>query len=98
MSRELDDIRKEQLIEILTNELKVLRAKVQISQQDLADRLGISRQTYVAIENKKHKMTWQHFIALLLLYRSNCDTAKQIDWIGAYPPELEQYIKLNGNK
>ena len=97
MNSELDDVRKEQLIEILTNELKVLRAKVQISQQDLADRLGISRQTYVAIENKKHKMTWQHFIALLLLYRSNGDTARMIDWIGAYPPELEQYIRLNGN-
>ena len=94
MNSELDDVRKEQLIKILTNELKVLRAKVQISQQELADRVGISRQTYVAIENKKHKMTWQHFIALLLLYRSNNDTIKMIDWIGAYPPDLERYITL----
>ena len=97
MNRELDDARKEQLMELFINELKVLRAKVQISQKDLAERLGISRQTYVAIENKKQKMTWQHFIALLLLFRSNDDTAKMIDWIGAYPPELEQYIKLNSN-
>jgi len=100
MNRELDSNRKEQLIEILTNELKVLRAKVQISQQELSDRLGISRQTYVAIENKSQKMAWNNFLALLLIFKSNDDTAKIIDWIGAYPPELEQYIKLaenNGN-
>ena len=96
MSRELDEARKEQLMDILINELKVLRAKVQISQKELAEMLGISRQTYVAIENKKAKMTWQHFIALLLLFRSNEDTAKMIDWIGAYPPDLENYVTLNG--
>lgn len=96
MSYELDEARKEQLIGILTNELKVLRAKVQISQQELADRLGISRQTYVAIENKSQKMAWNNFLALLLIFKSNEDTAKILEWIGAYPPELERYIALNG--
>ena len=33
-------------------------------------------------------------MALLPLFRSNGDTAKIIDWIGAFPPELERYVSL----
>ena len=94
MNREFGEKQKEELINILTNELKVLRSKVEISQQELANRLGVSRQTYGAIESKAQKMTWSNFLALLLLFLSNEDTAKIIDWIGAYPPELEQYLSL----
>jgi DNA-binding XRE family transcriptional regulator len=91
---ELDDSRKEELIDTLTNELRVLRAKARVSQQELANRMGVSRQTYGMIETEKQRMTWNHFMLLLLLFRSNDGTAEIIDRIGAYPPELEQYIKL----
>ena len=94
MNRDFGEAQKEKLINILTNELKVLRSKVEISQQELANRLGVSRQTYGAIESKTQKMTWSNFLALLLLFLSNEDTAKIIDWIEAYPPELEQYLSL----
>ena len=94
MYREFDEAQKEKLITILTNELKMLRSKVEISQQELANRLGVSRQTYGAIESKTQKMTWSNFLALLFLFLSNGDTAKIIDWIGAYPPELERYLSL----
>jgi DNA-binding XRE family transcriptional regulator len=76
----------------------MLRAKVQISQKDLADMLGISRQTYVSIENNNRPMTWQHFVALVLLFKSNASTTKLIDFIGAYPPELEAYLKMTDKK
>lgn len=95
MSHELDNLRKEQLIDIVTNELKVLRAKAEISQQALADRMGVSRQTYGMIETKKQRMSWNQFMSLLLLFRSNSGTADIIDHIGAYPPDLERYIKLS---
>ena len=91
---ELDDTRKTELIGILTNDLRVLRAKVKMSQQELAKRMGVSRQTYGVIENKKQKMTWNHFLTLLLLFGSNEESAKIISLIGAYPPELEDFIKL----
>ena len=95
MIDELNDTRKEQLIGILTNELKVLRAKSEITQQDLANKIGVSRQTYGMIETKKQPMTWIHFMVLLLLFKSNEGTSEIIDRIGAYPPELERYVKLN---
>ena len=94
MNQNFGEVQKEQLIDILTNELKMLRSKVEISQQELANRLGVSRQTYGAIESKSQKMTWSNFLALLFIFQSNEDTAKIIDWIGAFPPELERYISL----
>lgn len=52
---ELPELDKDKLIEILTDELPVLRAKIGISQGDISNIIGISRQTYNAIETKKRK-------------------------------------------
>jgi len=38
----------------MRNELRVLRAKHDMTQADLADRLGVSRQTINAIETEKY--------------------------------------------
>ena len=38
----------------MKNELRVLRARHQLSQADLADRLGVSRQTVNAIETERY--------------------------------------------
>ena len=94
MSQCMDEARKEQLIDIMTDELRVLRAKAGVSQQDLANRMGVSRQTFGMIETKKQRMTWNHFMALLLLFRSNAGTASIIERIGACPPDLELYLTL----
>jgi DNA-binding XRE family transcriptional regulator len=86
---------KKELIETLTNELKVLRAKIGITQQELADKLGVSRQTYGMIENKTQDMNWSQFLALTFLFRSNQDTSKLLEWTGAFTPDLERYIQLH---
>jgi DNA-binding XRE family transcriptional regulator len=97
MNHELTDALKEKLVEVLTNELPTLRAKVGLSQQDLANKIGISRQAYGAIETRKQKMTWQNFITLILLFKNDTDTARQLYFCGAYPVELEQFLKLKNN-
>jgi putative transcriptional regulator len=38
----------------MKNELRVLRARHQLSQADLAERLGVSRQTVNAIETERY--------------------------------------------
>lgn len=95
MNPSFNDAEKKKLMSILTNELKVLRAKVGITQQELADRLGVSRQTYGMIENKAQDMNWSQYLALTFLFRSHENTSKILEWTGAYTPELEQYLKLN---
>ena|GEM_PF-750349 len=96
MNPGFDEATKKKSIEILTNELKVLRAKAGITQQELADKLGVSRQTYGMIENRTYDMAWSQFLALVFLFKSNEGTAKILEWTGAYTPELEQYLKLHG--
>lgn len=55
MDNKNDELEKDNLIEILTEELPSLRAKIGITQEELCDIVGISRQTYSSIETKKEK-------------------------------------------
>ena len=41
----------------MRNDIKVLRKKAGLRQEDLAERLGVSRQTIIAIENDKYNPT-----------------------------------------
>lgn len=52
---------KEKLIQILTENLPVLRARLGLSQDGVSTVIGISRQTYSSIEAMKRKMTWNTF-------------------------------------
>ena len=54
---ELNEDDREELMKLLTEELPVLRAKIGLSQSELSSIIGVSRQTYSAIETKKRKMT-----------------------------------------
>lgn len=63
----------------LVNELPVLRARLNLSQEDVATRIGISRQTYNAIESRRRTMTWNTCIALVTLFASNEKTHKMME-------------------
>ena len=65
---------KEELIQTLTGTLPVLRAAIGISQGDLSDFIGVSRQTYCALESGKRQMSWNTFLSLFLFFISNAQT------------------------
>lgn len=75
---------REVLIDLLTSELIVLRAKIGISQDELSRRIGISRQTYSLLEGKKQKMTWVTFMALLAFFENNEGTKSLMETIGFF--------------
>ena len=93
-----NEINKEKLIDILTEELPSLRAKIGASQEELSDIIGISRPTYSAIETKKRKMSWNVFLSLLLCFTQNVKTAPVIEAIGAFPEELKTALNINNRK
>jgi putative transcriptional regulator len=41
-------------VAVMTNNLKVLRAMHNLTQEQLADKIGVSRQTVIAIESNKY--------------------------------------------
>lgn len=73
---------QDRLIEKLTDELPVLRARIRISQDELSRRIGISRQTYSLIETKKQKMTWVTFMAMIAFFENNAKTKTALKDIG----------------
>lgn len=63
-----------ELIQTLTNALPILRASIGISQGEIADYIGVSRQTYCALEQGKRLMSWSTFLSLFLFFISNNET------------------------
>lgn len=88
MSLDLEESRKIELIEALSKDLVVLRAKSGVSQEELSKSIGISRQTYQAIETGKRKMTWRTYLALLLYFDYNPMTHDMLRSLKVFPEEL----------
>lgn len=65
---------KEELIQTLTGALPVLRVAIGISQGEIAEYIGVSRQTYCAFEIGKRQMSWNTFLSLFLFFISNAGT------------------------
>ena len=82
-------VNKEKLLEIMTDNLPALRAKIGLSQDEVSNIIGISRQTYCAIETHKRKMAWNTYMSLLFLFWYNDKTKVLVDAIGVFPEELQ---------
>lgn len=85
---------KESYMEVLSENLSALRAKVGITQEELANLIGISRQTYYAFETKKRDLSWNTYLALIFFFDTNVNTHTMLRDINAYP--LELIIRMNG--
>lgn len=92
---DIQEIDKKRLIDILTEELPVLRAKIGLSQDDLSSIIGISRQTYSSIETKKRKMSWNTYLSLILVFKNNEKARGLLDAIGAFQDELKQVLNID---
>lgn len=87
------DMKNEMTI-LLRNELPVLRAKARVSQEELAQRIGISRQTYSSLETGKRDMSWTTFLALIAFFQNNENTNKMINEIGGLSEGIDAIMGL----
>lgn len=87
----MTDIR-EKLIDNMTENLPVLRKKLKLTQDGLAQIIGSSRYSVMQIETKKRKMTWSTFLSLVLLFDKNDETARLLRALDIYTDELEDII------
>ncbi|WP_122642801.1 helix-turn-helix transcriptional regulator [Luxibacter massiliensis] len=97
-NNEILNIDKEKLIDILTEDLPVLRAKIGLSQDELAELIGVSRQTYSAIETRKRRMTWNTFLSILLVFDNNEKTNEMLVGMGVFPKELRETLNIDNRK
>ena len=90
---ENNDINRELLINNMTDNLAMLRTRLGLTQEELADKIGVSRSTVISIENKKRTMTWNTFLSLVLLFIKNESTNKVLNVLGIYTDEFNGFIK-----
>ena len=83
---------KNRLIEALRNDLPVLRARVGLSQEAIADKIGISRQTYSSIETGKREMAWTTFLAWVAFFQNNEQTLPMLKQIEGLLEGVEKIL------
>jgi DNA-binding XRE family transcriptional regulator len=67
----LDPLQKEKMIGEFVPLLPMLRARLRMTQEELANRLGTTRQTIISIENGKRQLTWSLFLSMLFIFFMN---------------------------
>lgn len=80
-------------IDRLVENLPVLRKKLSLRQKDLAEIVGVSAYTILAIENRQRKMTWNMFLSLLLVFLRNDKTEDMLVIFEIYTDELMDFIE-----
>ena len=82
-------------IEILIDNLPSLRVRIRITQEELANILGVSRQIYYSLETGKRKMSWTIFLAIVFIFDSVRETSEMIRDLRIYPIDL--FMRFNGD-
>lgn len=88
---------KDVLIKAMTDNLSLLRSKLNLSQEDLAGLLGVTRQTVSSFESHQRNMTWSVFLALVLIFFRNEPTKKLLLALNIYTPALNDYLNISKN-
>lgn len=85
---------KSNLCAKLGDNLSTIRAKTNISQNELASKLGIARQTITAIETKRRVMQWSTFVTLVLFFLRNDEVKSIMELMGIYTSEVKELLEL----
>lgn len=95
MSVIIDKEMKKSYCNALAENLPVLRAKLGASQEELAMRIGLSRNMLACIETKKREMSWITFVAISLLFLQNEKTAPIFQSLNIYDEQLDSFLMFN---
>lgn len=68
MAKRRDGMMQDEYLARMIKNLPVLRAAVDLTQEQLGAKLGVSRQTIVAIENGKSPLTWSLYLAMVCVF------------------------------
>ncbi len=81
-------INKEKYTQLMASNLKVLRAKAGMTQDDLSKAAGISRQTIVQAE-ATYKLSWGTYLSLVFLFSTDAGTLELMRLLEIYPEDLQ---------
>ena len=88
-----NELNRKRLIKNMTDNLPMLRTRLGFTQEELAEKIGVSRSTVLSIENKKRQMTWNTLLSLMLVFTKNEATNKLLNVLEIYTDEFNNFIK-----
>ena len=86
---------KQELCKKMASNLATLRTKANLKQEELAERLGLSRQTISAIENEKRIMEWTTFSVLVMFFSKDMEIRQIMTALGIINKEVEKALNTN---
>jgi len=89
----MNNAQKAKLIDNMVTNLPALRRVLGVSQEGLAEMVGLNRSTIAAIENRKRRLSWDTFLALLLIFIKSPATDKLLNAMEIYTDEFNVFIK-----
>ena len=75
--------------------LAILRMKAGLKQEDLAERLGVSRQTISVVENEHRVLEWLTFSALVMFFAKDKEIKAVMIALGIINEEVERALNIN---
>lgn len=88
---------KKRVAKTLAENLGMLRKKIKITQEELAERIGVSRHTIIAIESGKKEMSWNICLALILIFSESAETRNLLEFLEIIGDNMSSIINLENN-
>ncbi len=71
MQEDKNMVVQEKLMNDIVDILPKVRRRLGISQTELGERIGLSRQTISSIERRKVQLTWNNYLAIMMFITAN---------------------------
>lgn len=85
---------KQHYAQLMAQNLPVLRTCLNLSQSELAEVIGVTRQTLSAAESGARELSWGNFISLLYVFTQNRKTVPLLETLGIYTEELRSLFQV----
>ena len=84
--------KQEEYTKRMIKHLPALRAVIRITQHELASKIGITRQSMMAIETGKRPLQWANYLALVLVFYHYDDSKKMMESLGLFDADIIRQI------
>lgn len=89
MYKKLSEESKNISIKRMSDNLVALRTMLHLTQAQLAEIMGVTRQTLVLYETGKRVMTWNTFLSLMFIFTQKRETRELLNILNIYTDDLK---------
>ena len=97
MYKKLSEESKSNAVKNMSDNLVALRTMLHLTQAQLAEIMGVTRQTLVLYETGKRVITWNTFLSLMFIFTQKRETRELLNILNIYTDEMKELYD-NDNK